>query len=133
MPASLPVESGGDPDWIWIASRMPLWNHLLSQSTILMFWGCTLAKCLLVGGSISGEIKSTMYRTVASLNLTMNCSSSNKRNGSCRSLNNFCTRSIRICCPYCWISRISLRASNASMVDNTQSSLEKLLVHVHVS
>ena len=44
MPASVTVE-GGDLDRIWIASRTPLWNHLLSRSTILMFWESTL--CLL--------------------------------------------------------------------------------------
>ena len=27
-----------DLDRIWIAYRTPLWNHLLSRSTILMFW-----------------------------------------------------------------------------------------------
>ena len=32
----------GDLDRIWIASRTPIWNHLLSRSTILMFWVSTL-------------------------------------------------------------------------------------------
>ena len=35
----------GDLDRIWIASRTPLWNHLLSRSIILTFWESTL--CLL--------------------------------------------------------------------------------------
>ena len=31
------VEGGGGLDRIWIASRTPLWNQLLSRSTILIF------------------------------------------------------------------------------------------------